>query len=99
MTETDQRTPDIPTLVDAVKRHATAHYENGWDVVIECMTDDDIAAHLEPGMTIEDAIKRVAEREYLRAYVDRRNDALAVGGLETTRFDMGLTPGLPSGGE
>lgn len=37
---------DLAALVSAVKNHALAHYEEGWDVVVETMDDDDLAAKL-----------------------------------------------------
>ena len=80
----------IEQLVKAVKAHANEHYERGWDVLIECRTDEEIAEHLTEGMTVRQAIIRVAEREYLQVYNDRRNDALAAGELETTEFDLGI---------
>jgi len=30
-------------LVEAVKRHAEANYDRGWDVIVECYTDEEIA--------------------------------------------------------
>jgi len=47
-------------LVEAVKAHARTHYNTGgWDFIIECFTDDEIAARLaEHGIaTAEDAIE------------------------------------------
>ncbi len=48
-------------LVEAVKAHALEHYnDGGWDVIVECYTDEEIAEHLEkevPGAsTSEEAI-------------------------------------------
>ena len=35
---------NIQTLVDAVKSHARAHYNhNGWDIVVETYSDNDIS--------------------------------------------------------
>jgi hypothetical protein len=46
-------------LVEAVKTHAAANYENGWDVVVEAMTDDEIAGEIGAARTQKGAIARV----------------------------------------
>ena len=56
-------------LVDGVKAHAQEHYnEGGWDVVIECYTDEMIAAHLkEPDyrVTYEPGTYRIASEGWV----------------------------------
>jgi hypothetical protein len=48
------------TLTEAVKRHATQNYsQDGWDIVVECYSDDEIAALIGDAQTIADAIVRV----------------------------------------
>lgn len=48
------------TLIQAVKRHAIAHYNNdGWDIVVECYSDDEISSLIGDAQTITDAIARV----------------------------------------
>ena len=76
-------------LVCRIYAHAARFYENGWDVVQECLEARDIAAHLTADMTVTEAINAVARGEYLAAYNDRRNDVLAAGELPTTKFVVG----------
>jgi len=80
----------VKYLVARIYAHSMRHYEDGWDIVMECMEADEIAAHLTPEMTVTEAINAVAEGEYLEAHNDQRNDALAAGGLPTTNFKKGI---------
>ena len=51
-------------LVDAVKGHAVRNYEkDGWDYIVECYGDEDIAALIEAAdaTTREEAIKAVGD--------------------------------------
>lgn len=51
---------NTPALVQAVRQHAQAHYEqDGWDYVVETMDDADIAAIIDGVFTPASAIKRV----------------------------------------
>lgn len=50
----------LKARVDAVKDHALRNYEKGWDVVIETMTDWDIAAIIEGTSTTKGAIWKVS---------------------------------------
>lgn len=62
-------------LVKAVRAHALAHYEqDGWDYVIECFSDLDIARELrEAGVATEqDAIEVM--HTLVKLFADRRND-------------------------
>jgi hypothetical protein len=68
---------------------AVRHYENGWDVFVETIAWKEIVEWLALPTTPDDCneIRAAAvDYWYLDAYVDRRNDALAAGGLETTKF-------------
>jgi hypothetical protein len=48
------------TLTQAVKRHAIANYNtDGWDIVVECYSDDELATLIGDAQTIADAIARV----------------------------------------
>lgn len=47
-------------LIRAVRRHAMALYEQGWDEVEECYTDDDLDAFIGEAATAKAAIKTVA---------------------------------------
>lgn len=72
-------------LVEAVKAHALAHYEDGgWDVVVECWEDREIADHLDQAhfnddgsiwtvVTAEDAIR--AFEPLVDVWADRQADA------------------------
>lgn len=49
------------TLVDFIKAHALAHYEDGgWDVVVECYNDSDIADTIKGATTEAEAIEAFA---------------------------------------
>lgn len=53
------------TLVDFIKAHALAHYEDGgWDVIVECYGDEEIAE------TLADA-GAITETEALQAFAYR----------------------------
>lgn len=47
-------------LILAVRRHALSMYDQGWDEVEECCTDDDLDAFIGEASTAEAAIKAVA---------------------------------------
>jgi hypothetical protein len=47
------------TNVAAVKDHALAHYTEGWDTVVECWTDEEIAAEIAGAKSAAAAIKRM----------------------------------------
>ena len=66
--------PSIDTLMNAVKKYAREHYEEGcWSNVIECMEDIDIALIIGDHVTTEEgAIKKMAE--YLAPLADRKRD-------------------------
>lgn len=66
-----------PELIEAVKTHARQHdnYENkGWDIVIETLSDEEIAAVLVPNMTPEAAIRQVAQAFALAVRLSHRRD-------------------------
>lgn len=61
-------------LVQAVKTHAEAHYEEGgWDVVVECMTDEDIANQIGKASTVKGALAKFSGP--VAVYQDRQADA------------------------
>lgn len=47
-------------LVEGIKAHAAASYEQGWDVVVETMTDEDIAEAIGSARTLKGAIAKLA---------------------------------------
>ncbi len=56
--------PDLEGTLAAVKAHALANYNSGWDVVVECYEDYEIALRIVGARTAEEAIdtfKIVAE--------------------------------------
>lgn len=71
----------MKVLVQAVKDHAKAHYEEGgWDMVVECYEDTEIEEEVAGCTTPEQAIARLAEVAGI--YHDRRLDAWHAGGLD-----------------
>lgn len=49
-------------LVKAVKQHAADHYEEGgWDYVVECYSDAEVAELIGGARTVKGAIKKVAK--------------------------------------
>jgi hypothetical protein len=69
---------DTAALVAAVKAHAQEHYQAGWDVVVETMTDEDIAERIGKARTAKGAIAKVAEM--VEVQTDRRIEVLAQSG-------------------
>lgn len=60
-------------LIKAVKRHAMNNYnKGGWDFVVECWSDDDIADAIVGCANAKAAIRKVARSA--RALHDRRTD-------------------------
>ena len=61
-------------LIQAVKEHAQAHYnDGGWDVVVECWDDQQIADCIKGARTARGAIRKVAT--IVSVYADRQADA------------------------
>ena len=49
-------------LVHAVREHATAHYnDGGWDIIVECWSEADIAEAIGGAKTEAGAIRNVAK--------------------------------------
>ena len=62
------------TLVEAVKAHALAHYEDGgWDVVVETYEDIDIAKQVSMASTPDEAI--ASFETPVSIWADRQADA------------------------
>lgn len=60
-------------LIEAVKAHALAHYDqNGWDFIVECWDDADIAEAIEGAENELQAIAAVASTASLLA--ERRTE-------------------------
>lgn len=65
---------DSTELTARVKAHALANYSNGgWDVVVECYEDAEIAAEIGDATTFEEAIK--AFEPLIDVWSDRQADA------------------------
>jgi hypothetical protein len=65
-------------MVDAVKKHALANYEQGgWDIVVECWTDDQIDEEIGLARSNATAIKRVGAA--VGAVDSYRADIIAAG--------------------
>ncbi len=64
---------DMVDLIKAVREHAKANYESdGWDILVECYSDDDIRDIIGGAKTIKGAIRNAGF--YLRRMDDRRKD-------------------------
>lgn len=65
----------MEALIAGVRAHAIAHYtEGGWDVVVECWDDDDIAETIGKARTLKGAIAKMAD--IVDIYADRQADAI-----------------------
>lgn len=75
MTVTSHFEVSMNELIQAVKDHAQAHYnDGGWDVVVECWDDEDIAEVIQGARTAKGAIRKVAV--IVGVYADRQADAI-----------------------
>jgi hypothetical protein len=60
-------------LIEQVKAYALLHYEcGGWDVIVECWSDADIAEQISKARTLNGAIKRF--KDIIDIYSDRQAD-------------------------
>ena len=65
-------------LIQVVKNHAVANYEfDGWDYLVECWSDEDIAEMIGDAKTPEEAIKRCLEHTLL--WEEQRDEAVKAG--------------------
>ena len=61
-------------LIAAFKAHAVAHYEDGgWDVIVECWNDAEIAEAIKGATTLTGAIRKV--NAFVDVMADRQADA------------------------
>lgn len=61
-------------LVEAVKAHALAHYnDGGWDVIVECWDDEQIAERIGQARTVKGALAKFAT--LVDVWSDRQADA------------------------
>lgn len=62
-------------LIDAVIEHAVDHYEiEGWDILVECWSDEDIWSHIEGAASEKEAIRLAAQA--LKPINDHRMDII-----------------------
>jgi hypothetical protein len=59
-------------MIQAIRKHAEALYNKGWDYVVECWTDGDI---LEVLSDVEGDLDQAIK--HLQSMVDIRNDQMA----------------------
>lgn len=64
-------------MVEFVKAHAVEHYEDGWDVVVECWTDEQIGEQIAGATTKEQALAAFAPLVNVRnsAFLTRWSEA------------------------
>lgn len=63
-------------LIAAVRKHAEENYEkDGWDYVVECFSDEELAEDIKDCITAEEAIKAVGY--WVKILDDRRQDIQA----------------------
>jgi len=68
-------------IVDAVRRYAEQHYnDGGWDVVVECYDDADIAEVIGNVRSLDAAVKRFAP--LIDIWSERQADARISSGEE-----------------
>lgn len=81
---------DIAALIQGVKDFASepANYEAGWDVVVECYDDEQMAEVIGLARTINGAIKKFAGT--VEVVEEHRQEILAAGGLD--RHGNEVTP-------
>jgi hypothetical protein len=46
-------------LAGAVRHYADTHYEKGWDIVVECFSDQDIIAVIGGAQTVNGALRKM----------------------------------------
>lgn len=67
---------ELAKLVDGVKTYATWHYEeDGWDIVLECYTDDDIASIIYGAVSRKGAVRKM--KEYVSPLAHIRGDMMS----------------------
>lgn len=67
----------VAQLVAEVKDHAYRNYENGWDSLIECHTDEEITRAIGRAYSINGAIKNVDRELGIMYYAEVRADIQA----------------------
>ncbi len=69
-------TPERIQMAQAVKAHAVQNYEvDGWDIVVEAYTTEELVQAIGWATTLKGAIKKV--REHVAPIADYRNEIIA----------------------
>ena len=94
-------TPKRREMIAKVRAHATENYSSGWDVVVECYTDEEIAEVIGRARTTIGAIAKFAPIIEVRA--DRQAEAdyqieQAVGAPSTEHYRIGSEYGYEAPG-
>lgn len=79
-------------LIAAVREHALANYEQGWDVVVETFEDDEIATVIGKVRTVESAVKLMAAR--IEPYNERRREIESLA--DNDDYDPQMGTGSPA---
>lgn len=69
----------MTAMLRAVREHAQAHYEQGWDIIVEATTDDELAELIGKARTNRGAIANVESFVDLKAEQQRGIDAQVDG--------------------
>lgn len=78
-------------LIAAVRAHAVANYDkDGFDFLVECWTDDDIANAITGAKSKSGAI--AAARKAVKVLADARQDARAAGGVDMPKPKKARVP-------
>jgi len=89
MTATD--TTQMADLIAAVREHAQANYDKGWDWITEATSDDELAKMIGAVRTPKGAIAKVAKVVALRAEQQRGIDAQVTGKVAQALKDEAAT--------
>jgi len=70
---------NVKQAVEAVKKHALEHYEDGgWDVIVECWEDEQIESYLydtDSGPATEEEAIDMFAKGVVAVWADRQADA------------------------
>ena len=78
-------------LITAVREYAVANYDkDGFDFLVECWTDDDIANAITSAKSKSAAI--AAARKAVKVLADARQDARAAGGVDMPKVKKTRVP-------
>jgi len=61
-------------LLKAVRAYALDHYEQGWDVLIECHSDAEIIEAIGKAKTVKGAIANVSRNLGIKVFASHRRD-------------------------